>query len=136
MKWIGLLLVLPLLVFGGLTLWDARPLENAVEQVATSFVIGGSPFILPLPADRIAMVSVSKQDFRKICADLAIKNDMVRSARTAGQVVPVAFDRGIDLTAQAEVLQPCAGIDIALMANRGYLKGGFTLEYAELGDAH
>ena len=129
LKWIGLL-VLPLLVFGGLMLWDTRQLENAVEQVAASFTIGGSPFSLPLPADRIAMVSVSNRDSRQTCADLAIRHGVVRSARIAGQDVPINFDQGIDLTVWAEALQACDRIDIALMANWGYLKGGFTLEYA------
>ena len=130
LKWVGLLLGLPLLVLGGLTFWDTRQLERAVEQVAASFTLGGSPFILPLPADRIAMVSISKRDSRQTCANLAIRNGVVRSAQIAGQAVPVAFDRGLDLTAQIEALQPCERIDIALMANWGYLKGGFTLEYA------
>jgi|GEM_PF-4356594 len=128
--WIGLLLGLPLLVLMGLIAWDARQLEKAVEQVAASFTLGGSPFIIPLPADRIAMVSVSNRDSRRTCADLVVHNGVVRSARIAGQAVPMAFDGGIDLTAQAEALQPCDRIDIALMANWGYLKGGFRLEYA------
>ena len=130
LKWISLLLGLPLLVLMGLMVWDARQLERAVEQVAASFAIGGSPFIIPLPADRIAMVSVSKRDSRQTCAALAIRNGVVRSAQIAGQTVPVAFDQGLDLTAQSEAFQPCDRIDIALMANWGYLKGGFTLEYA------
>lgn len=131
LKWIGLLLGLPLLVLVGLMLWEARQLERGVEQVAASFTLGGSPFILLLPADRIAMVSISNRDSRQTCADLAIRNGVVRSAQIAGQAVPVAFDRGLDLTAQTEALQPCDRIDIALMANWSYLKGGFTLEYAE-----
>ena len=77
------------------------------------------------------MVSVSKRDSRQTCANLAVRNGVVRSARIAGQTVPVAFDQGLDLTAQSEAFQPCDRIDIALMANWGYLKGGFTLEYAE-----
>ena len=130
LKWISLLLGLTLLVLMGLMLWDARQLERAVEQVAASFAIGGSPFIIPLQADRIAMVSVSKRDSRQTCADLTIRNGVVRSARIAGQAVSIDFNQGIDLTAQAEALQPCDRIDIALMANWSYLKGGFTLEYA------
>lgn len=130
LKWIGLLLGLPLLVLMGLMVWDARQLERAVEQVAASFTLGESPFIISLPADRIAMVSIARLDPSQTCANLAVRNGVVRSARIAGQVVPIDFDRGIDLTPQAGALESCDRIDIALMANWSYLKGGFTLEYA------
>ena len=53
----GVLIVL-LLGIGGWMAWDSVPLKRDLGQVAQSFQVGGSPFLIPLPADRNSVVLV------------------------------------------------------------------------------
>ena len=129
LKWLGLLFGLPLLVLWVMMAWDTRQLDAAVEQVAASFTVGGSPFVIPLPADRIVMVSVAPTDSAAICARIAIRQGVVRAAEIGGQTVPLAFAQGIDLTPYAASLQACNQVSITLMATMSFFKESFTMVY-------
>lgn len=129
LTWLGLLFGLPLLALWAMMAWDTRQLEADIEQVAASFTVGGSPFVMPLPADRIVMVSVAHTDSPTICARIAIRQGVVRAAEIGGQAVPLAFVQGIDLTPYAASLHACNRVSITLMATMSFFKGGFAMRY-------
>jgi hypothetical protein len=129
LKWVGLLLLLPLLAVWALMAWDTWHLDRDIRQVAASFVRGGSPFVIPLPTNRVAMVSVMTSDANQVCGSFAIKQGVVRSARIDGQIVPLTFDRGIDLSPYAASLQACNQISVTLMATMSFFKASFAMVY-------
>ncbi len=129
LQWIGLLLLLPLLAVWALMAWDTWRLDRDIRQVAASFARGGSPFVIPLPTNRIAQVSVVTSDANQVCGSLAIKQGVVRSARIDGQAVPLTFDHGIDLTPYAASLQACNQVRITLLASMSFFKASFAMVY-------
>lgn len=109
-------------------MWDAHQLKRELQQLTTSIQ---SPFTIPLPADRIIILTASKRDAHLTCATIRIKQGVVRFAQIGGINQSLIFNQGIDLKPVAEMLAPCDQWRIALMANWSFLKGEMTINYAE-----
>lgn len=140
MKWLtkilkligGLLLFVVSVVIGMMMvmLWDANQLERELQQLAASLKLTGSAFVIPLPANRIIMLTARNTDSDLTCASIRIKQGVVRSAQIGDKKPSLVFQDGIDLTHAAETLIPCNQWRIALMANWSFLKGEITINYA------
>lgn len=125
----GVLIVL-LLGISGWMAWDSVPLKRDLAQVAQSFQVGGSPFLIPLPADRNSVVLVGGGP-RAVCGRVSVRDSVVRSAWIGDQAVAIPFQQGVDLRPYAGALAACHTVTIALGGTMSFLIGSFTLDYAE-----
>jgi hypothetical protein len=133
LKWSGGILLFFVLWMSGMAIlmfWDGYQLERELQRLAASFTANGSPFTIPLPADRIVLLTSHKTNSNVICAVINIKQGVVRSAQIGGIKQAVVFHQGVDLNQAAETLTACDQWRITLMANWSFLKGEITINYA------
>jgi hypothetical protein len=130
LKAVGII-ALVLLGMSGWMAWDGYQLRRDMEQVIQALAVGGSPFAISLPQDRLSLVSVRKAPGVEECGSVQARKGVVRSASVSGKPILIRFDHGIDLRPYAASLSECAIMRITLLANASYLKASVAVEYAD-----